>query len=74
MPWLGARKKTVTVMDANPEGKIMGEKDAVPEEHIMAAEEFLSAVAMKDAKAVAMAAKAMFQLFDAEPHVEGPHE
>ena len=74
MPWLAPRKKNVTVMDANPEGKLMGEADAVPEEHIVAAEDFLSAVAMKDAKAVARAMKAAFDLFDAAPHVEGPHE
>lgn len=38
------------------------------------AEDLLSAIAMKDAAAVAEAVQAMFYACDAEPHVEGEHE
>lgn len=72
MPWLAARKKTVTVMDANPDGS-MAENMPISEEEIMAAEDVISALNMKDARRLAMAMKAAFQMFDAEPHVEGEH-
>lgn len=72
MPWLQPRKKTVSVLDANPDGS-MKKMEEIPEELVMAAEEFLSAIARKDAKDVAYALQACFQLCDAEPHVEGEH-
>jgi hypothetical protein len=74
MPWLMPRKKTVTVMDASPEGKPVGEKDAIGEDLMSAAEDLMSAIAMKDAKALALAMKACFQICDAQPHVEGEHD
>lgn len=73
MPWLSARKKNVTVMDASPEGALEHESMEVSEEEIMAAEDVFSAIAMKDAAALARAMKALFMMADAEPHVEGPH-
>jgi len=39
-----------------------------------AAEDLVRAIHSKDHKAVAAALKAAFQILDAEPHVEGPHE
>ena len=38
-----------------------------------AAEDLISAVHSKDAKAVAAALRAAFELADSEPHVEGEH-
>lgn len=40
---------------------------------VVASEDLLSAIAMKDAKAVAAALKAAFEICDAYPHVEGEH-
>lgn len=39
----------------------------------VAAEDLLFAIEKKDAKAIAAALRAAFQLFDSEPHTEGPH-
>lgn len=38
-----------------------------------AAEDILSAIASKDAKALAVAIKAAFEICDSEPHEEGEH-
>lgn len=39
-----------------------------------AAEDLISALHSKDVKAVASALRAAFQIYDSEPHDEGPHE
>lgn len=39
-----------------------------------AAEDLISAVHSKDIKSVASALKAAFEICDAQPHEEGPHE
>lgn len=39
-----------------------------------AAEDLIKAVHAKDVKAVSAALKAAFEIYDSEPHEEGPHE
>lgn len=51
------------------------EPDSEPEYDALesAGQDLIDAVHSKDAKAVAAALRAGFQLFDSEPHEEGPH-
>jgi hypothetical protein len=69
-------KKTVSVIQQKKmsEGGEMKEEMSEPKEELVyAAEDVLSAIAMKDAKALAMALKSAFEILDASPHVEGEH-
>lgn len=69
-------KKTVSVIQQKKmsEGGEMKEEISEPKEELVyAAEDVLSAIAMKDATALAMALKSAFEILDASPHVEGEH-
>ncbi len=50
------------------------EPDHSDEMTVALAEDLLSAIAMKDAKAVADSLTALFLSLDSKPHVEGEHE
>lgn len=72
LPFLKARKSP-GVIAATYEGDKV-ETDYSKEGLVIAAEDILSAIAMKDAERLADAIKSAFEICDASPHLEGPHE
>lgn len=75
LPFLNPRKSAGVII-----AKRVGDKtepmheEGEPEPGLMAAaEDLISAVHMKDAKAVAEAFKAAFEVCESYPHEEGPH-
>lgn len=76
LPFLKPKKITsIIIAKHKPEGGIepMHEEDEEMPELVGAAESLISAVHSKDAKAVAEALKAAFEVCDAYPHQEGEH-
>lgn len=73
LPFLKGNKEGSVSTDADP---IKRKSDSGEEYDSLesAAEELISAVHAKDAKAVCSALRSAFQLCDLEPHEEGPHE
>lgn len=71
MPWLAARKKPVTLLaSVSPEGKgeMQGESGEPDEGLIQASEDILSAIAQKDAKALAVALQSAYTVCDTGPY------
>ena len=65
------------------EASVSGEPESIKREHDegadfdmleSAAEDLISAIHAKDTKAVVSALRAAFEIYDSEPHEEGPHE
>ena len=75
LPFLQPKRITsVLVAKQKPEGNVeLGADEPELDSLEMAAEELIRAVAAKDAKAVATALQAAFEVCDAMPHVEGEH-
>jgi hypothetical protein len=77
MPWMKPRKAAgVIIAKKLADGGMVDEHEEGEEVEslVVASEDLLSAIAMKDAKAVAAALKAAFEICDAYPHEEGEHE
>lgn len=78
IPPFMSKKKTVglIVEHRQPDGNIQESHSTDDEEHahIAAAEDILRAIKDNDPRHLALALKAAFEIFDSEPHVEGPHE
>lgn len=75
LPFLAPKKQAGVII-----AKRVGDKTEVESEEgehapglMASAEDLISAVHAKDAKAVASAIKAAFEVCDSEPHEEGPH-
>jgi len=76
LPFLQPKKAAaVMIAKRKPSGSIepMHEEGEQDPGLMSAAEDLISAVHAKDAKGVADALKAAFEMADSEPHVEGPH-
>lgn len=77
LPFLDKKKIASIVMLRRKPGEglepVKEEGEPAPE-LMQAAEDLLSAIAMKNAKGVASALEAAFAICDSMPHVEGEHE
>lgn len=76
LPFLAPKKQAgVIIAKRKPDGGIeaMHEEGEHEPGLMAAAEDLISAVHAKDAKGVADAIKAAFEVVDAGPHEEGPH-
>ena len=76
LPFLQPKKQaSVIIARRKSDGSVEAEHEEG--EHVpgvmTAAEDLISAVHARDAKGVADAMKAAFEIMDAEPHVEGEH-
>jgi hypothetical protein len=77
LPFLQPKKQASVIIAARKKDEsteTIGEEGEHPPGLMAAAEDVLSAVANKDATALAGALKAAFECCDAQPHEEGPHE
>ena len=75
LPFLNHRKMASVIMSRKAEGGVVAEHEEGEEapELMAAADDLLSGIAMKDAKRVAEALSAAFEILDSMPHVEGEH-
>ena len=76
LPWMQPKKSGAVIMaKMKPEGSVesMQEEGEEDPSLMVAAEDIMSAIAMKDSKALASALKAAFEILDSAPHEEGPH-
>lgn len=73
LPFLSNRRTQSIIMGRKEEGKPM-EMPLADHPLDSAAEDLIHAVHSKDTHAVAKALEAAFQILDAQPHEEGPHE
>ena len=76
LPFLKSRKAGSIMKAHYADGGMTTPEEAGEPNHalVAAAEDILSAIAMKDSGALADALEAAFQICDMEPHMEGPHE
>lgn len=70
LPW---NKKKEAAAAAMPIQKREHDEDFEYDSMESAADDLLMALEKKDSKGIAAALRAAFDLFDSEPHVEGPH-
>jgi hypothetical protein len=77
LPFLKPKKvAAVIVANRQPDGSMEseGSEDEMDPGLMAVAEDLIRAVHGKDARAVAQALQAAFDIADSIPHVEGPHE
>lgn len=73
MPWLRRRREAAIVTAQVKDGEIVKESEE-QDEIQMIAEEMIQAIEKKDAKKLAEALRASFQMMELEPHEEIEHE
>lgn len=78
LPFLKHKKQTASliVSTRKPDGNIQESHSEGDEDSAMkaAAEDIMRAITSKDPQHLALALRAAFQILEAEPHEEGPHE
>lgn len=78
LPWLNDKKRNdgggSSTIHISNEGKISGHPHEEDMGLMSVAEDLCRAIESKDMKQVAASLRAAFQILDAEPHIEGPHE